>query len=122
MQAVVKTPLTEIIINGTVSDSILNMLRQEYGSDLRVIEDDIFETEWYRNIKNNMKPGDYIRAYRRKRGWTQATLGAELGGVPKQHISNMERGTRPVSLKMARKLSDLFGVGINLFLMGHYVR
>jgi plasmid maintenance system antidote protein VapI len=39
-----------------------------------------------------------------------------LGGIPKQHISNMENGKRPISLKMAKKLSKLFNVSIERFI------
>lgn len=119
MQAVVKTLHTEIIIKGMIPDNILDILRHEYGNDLKVIEDDaavnIFETEWYKTTKSDMKPGDYLRAYRGKKGWTQEKLGAMIG-IPKQHVSNMERGTRAISLKMARKLAVLFDTEINRFL------
>ncbi len=120
MQAVVKTPHTEIIINGIVSTGILEALRQEYGNDLKIIEDgqtvNIFETEWYRTVKAGMNPGDYVRVFRDKKGWTQAELGRMIGGLPRQHISNMERGIRPISLQTARKLASLFDTEINKFI------
>ena len=77
-----------------------------------------FQPTFYtdKTTKSNMKPGDYIRAYRGKKGWTQEELGGRLGGIPKQHVSNMERGTRHISLKMAHKLAGVFGIGINQFL------
>ncbi|MBU1168668.1 MAG: helix-turn-helix transcriptional regulator [Proteobacteria bacterium] len=43
----------------------------------------------------------------------QTKLGETLGGVPRQHISNMERGHRSISLKMARKLSKLLEAPID---------
>ncbi len=121
MQAVVKMPHIEITIKGMISDSVLNLLRKEYGSNFEIIDDEIpvniFETEWYKTIKSGMKPGDFIRAHRGKRGWTQEELGAKLGGIPKQHVSNMERGSRRVSLKMAQKLAVLFDTDIGRFLV-----
>jgi transcriptional regulator with XRE-family HTH domain len=57
-----------------------------------------------------MTPGDYVKIYRENRGITQEKLGKMLGDVPRQNISSMERGTRPISLKMARKLSSILGV------------
>jgi DNA-binding XRE family transcriptional regulator len=120
MQAVVKTPHTEIIINGIVSTGILEALRQEYGNDLKIIEEDqavnVFETEWYRTVKANMKPGDYVRICREKKGWTQTELGMMLGGIPRQHVSNMERGVRPISLQTARKLASIFDAEISNFI------
>jgi DNA-binding XRE family transcriptional regulator len=120
MQAVVKMPHTEIIIKGMISDIVLNVLEKEYGNDFEIIDDEIpvniFETDWYKTTKSNMKPGDYISAYRGKKGWTQEELGGRLGGIPKQHVSNMERGIRHISLKMAQKLAGVFDIGINQFL------
>lgn len=120
MQAVVKTPHTEIIINGIVSNGILEALQQEYGNDLKIMEDgkavNVFETEWYRMVKANMKPGDYVRICQEKKGWTQTELGMMLGGIPRQHVSNMERGVRPISLQTARKLASIFDVEISKFI------
>lgn len=77
---------------------------------------DIFETDWYRTIKAAMTPGDNLRIYRENLGLTQAELGKYLGGVPRQHISNMEHGRRPISLKMARKLAEVLKVSPEKFI------
>ena len=76
----------------------------------------IFETDWYREIKLKMTPGDNLRIYRKNRGLTQAKLGEMLGDVLRQHISNMERGVRSISLRMARKLAALFKVSPEKFI------
>ena len=76
----------------------------------------IFETDWYQNIKSGMNPGDNLRIYRENHGLTQARLGERLGGVPRQHISNMERGTRSISLKTAKKLAKLFRISAEKFI------
>ena len=76
----------------------------------------IFETDWYWDIKSKMTPGDNLRIYRENRGLTQAKLGEMLGNVPRQHISNMERGVRSISLKTARKLAALFKVSPEKFI------
>ena len=76
----------------------------------------IFETDWYRDIKSRMTPGDNLRIYRENHGLTQARLGEMLGGVPRQHISNMEREVRSISLKTARKLAKLFKVSPEKFI------
>jgi transcriptional regulator with XRE-family HTH domain len=79
---------------------------QEQGDQLV----DILETDWYAQIKSKMTPGDNLKIYRENRGWTQAQLGEMLHAVPRQHISNMERGVRSISKKTARKLSQIFKV------------
>ena len=76
----------------------------------------VFETDWYWEIKSRMTPGDNLRIYRENRGLTQAKLGEMLGNVPRQHISNMERGARSISLKTARKLAALFKVSPEKFI------
>ena len=47
---------------------------------------------------------------------TQTELGRLLGDIPKQHISNMEKGMRPISLNIANKLSKIFSVSIEKFI------
>ncbi len=46
---------------------------------------------------------------------TQGKFGEMLGGIPQQNISNMERGSRAISLKIAQKLSQIFKVSIEKF-------
>ena len=66
-----------------------------------------------------MTPGTYLRIYRENKGLTQIQLGEVLGGIPRQHISNMEHGRRSISLKMARKLPSILDVPIEKFIETH---
>jgi DNA-binding XRE family transcriptional regulator len=122
MQAVVKTPHIRIQIKGTIPSRLLNLLRDEYGKKVKLIADpenekvDIFTTEWYRKTKAEMTPGFSLKVYRQNWKMTQTELGKKLGGVPKQHISNMENGTRPISKKMAISLSKIFHVSVERFI------
>jgi len=120
--AVVKTPHIEIQINGDLPPKLLSVLEEEYGESLRLYKDDddetvdVFETDWYREIKSKMTPGDNLIIYRQNHGLTQAKLGELLGCVPRQHISNMERGIRPISIKTTRKLAEIFNVSPEKFI------
>ena len=122
MQAVVKTPRIEILIRGEIPDKLMSVLNEEYGEQIRFsganTDDlvDVFETDWYRSVKSGMAPGDNLRTYRENRGLTQARLGELLGGVPRQHVSNMEREVRSISLKTARKLAQIFHVSPEKFI------
>lgn len=122
MQAVVKTPHTEIIIKGDISKKVLSTLMKEYGSAFNIVENDdddlvnVFETEWYKSVKAKTLPGDSLRIYRENKGFTQAELGEKLGGIPRQHISNMERGQRSISINIARKLSEILNVSVERFI------
>ena len=107
---------------GDLPPKLLSMLEEEYGESLRLYKDDddetvdVFETDWYREIKSKMTPGDNLIIYRQNHGLTQAKLGELLGCVPRQHISNMERGIRPISIKTTRKLAEIFNVSPEKFI------
>jgi DNA-binding XRE family transcriptional regulator len=119
MQVHVKTPHIKIEIKGDISKKHLSLLRKEYGNNVKLITDDavdVFETDWYKNIKSNMTPGQNLKIYRINRGLTQEQLGELLDGIPKQHISNMENGKRAISLKMAKRLSKLFKTSVERFI------
>ena len=123
MQAVVKTPHIEISVKGeTIPPKLIDVLKEEYGRQLNLVANDgdelvnVFDSPWYKNVKGKMTPGKYLRAYRENKGLTQGQLGEVLGGIPRQHISNMEHGRRAISLKMARKLSTLLGVPVERFI------
>ena len=63
-----------------------------------------------------MSPGENLKIYRENHGLTQGQLGELLDCVPRQHISNMERGVRSISTKTARKLAQLFTVSPGKFI------
>ena len=116
MQAVVKTPHIELRIKGEISPKLISVLEEEFGSELLLEEEhgdqlvDVFETDWYAQIKSKITPGDNLKIYRENLGWTQAQLGEMLDDIPRQHISNMERGVRSISKRTARKLAQIFKV------------
>jgi transcriptional regulator with XRE-family HTH domain len=66
-------------------------------------------TDWNKRMSAEMTPGKAIRADRGLRGWTQNVLAQKLG-ISIQNLSAMEHDRRPVSKKMAAKLSLIFDV------------
>src|SRR4030043_827060 len=122
MLAVVKTPLTKIRIKGRISNKLIEVLVQEYGKNVQIAPDsedeklDVFQTDWYKKIKKKLTSGTYIKVFRQNKNMTQAELGKELGGLPRQHISNMENGSRPISKRTALKLAKLFDVSVEKFI------
>ncbi len=121
MQALVKTHRTNIHIQGDIPPRVLDVLRSEYGGKLKIYEGEdeyveLTETDWYNEIKAKSTPGDAMRIYRDNQQLTQAQLGEKLGNVPRQIISNMERGKRSISLATAKKLSVIFNVPASRFL------
>jgi transcriptional regulator with XRE-family HTH domain len=59
-----------------------------------------------------VKFGDRVRRLRKARGLTQLEL-AELLGVGRSYLSQIERGKRDPGLRMIKSISD--GLGIPIF-------
>ena len=122
MLAVVKTLRTSVRIKGQISKKLIEVLIAEYGKDIQFTRDpedelvDVFQTDWYKKTKKTMTPGIYMKIFRENRNMTQAQLGKKLGGLPRQHVSNMENGLRPISKKIALKLSEVFDVSVEKFI------
>ncbi len=119
MQALVKTPHTDIRIHGDIPPRILDALKSEYGAGLEIYEGDeecvdVKKTDWYLGL--NVSPGDVLRVYRENAGLTQTRLGEMLGNIPRQRISNMENGSRGISVDMAKKLATILHAPPSMFL------
>ena len=124
MLAVVKrhhTDKTLFEIKGDVPSDVMSYLQDKFGHDIEVVDDDneyvnIFNTTWYKEVKNSTTPGETIKIYRENLGLTQAELGKKLGKFSRQKISDMERGVRSISKEVAKKLSQLFEVSADRFI------
>ena len=122
MLAVVKTPLIRIHIKGKIPTRIVTVLKKEYGDKVKLTEEDddelvdVFKTDWYKRVKKSLTPGTNLKIYRQNMRLTQEQLGAKLGDLPKQFISNMENGIRPISKNTAIKLAKLFKVSVDRFI------
>ena len=60
-------------------------------------------------------PGVALRGLRAREGLTQKAL-AEKIGIEQSHVSNMEKGNRPISKAMAKKLGKIFDLTYKVFL------
>ena len=58
-------------------------------------------------MATDLMTGPRLREMRRRRGWTQRHLAAELG-VDVSAVRNWERGRRPVSAAMAKLIRFTF--------------
>lgn len=122
MQVAVKTPRIELKMKGDIPERVILFLEEEYGVSLRQTADDgeevvnAFETDWYKRTMAAMTPGKALRIYRENAGLTQAALGERMGGIPRQHISNMENGRRPIGKENAKRLAAALHVDYRVFL------
>jgi DNA-binding XRE family transcriptional regulator len=60
-------------------------------------------------------PGRLVRGARGREGWTQAELARRMG-TTRSVVCDLENGRRPMSLAMARRLAEVFGVAHTVFL------
>ncbi|MEA2115538.1 MAG: hypothetical protein U9P36_09140 [Thermodesulfobacteriota bacterium] len=84
MQAVAKAPRIDVKVTGEVSEKLLKTLKDECRDVLVIITDpdkefvDAKETDWYREAKAELTPGESLRIYRQNAGLTQEALGKML--------------------------------------------
>lgn len=108
-------------MEGEITPELVQYLKEKYG-DVDVIENEdeelvqITRSDWYRNIRAQISPGENMRIYRKLHGLSQEKLGKKLGSFTRQNISNMERGHRSISKAVAKKLTELFDVSVEKFL------
>lgn len=99
-------------IKGNIPDCVIGIMRSLFPS-VETSDDDEFidldDSEVLKNIEAKMAPGDAVKADRELYGWTQKILSEKLG-ISVQNLSEIERGRRAVSRKMATKLASVFDV------------
>jgi DNA-binding XRE family transcriptional regulator len=79
----------------------INNYAEELG--LKNIEDTVSFHEAFPEYKGN-ETRMALNGYRSREGLTQEQL-ADLTGIPRRHISEMEHGKRPIGKESARKLA-----------------
>jgi DNA-binding XRE family transcriptional regulator len=63
----------------------------------------------------DMQPGNILRGARQREGLTQARLAVLIGAKP-SHISEMEKGKRPIGKDMAKRLAKALYTSYRVFL------
>jgi DNA-binding XRE family transcriptional regulator len=80
--------------------SLYEKLKNE-DDELLTIDDAM---EHLDSLLGDVTPADSIKAYRDRENLTQKEL-AMKAGIRQQHLSEIERGLRPIGVAMAKKLS-----------------
>lgn len=78
------------------------------------------ESRPWRDVIAELRPEDSIpsavlRGSRVKEGLTQVQL-AEMAGIPRRHISEMEHGKRPIGKESAKRLAEALKCDYRVFL------
>jgi DNA-binding XRE family transcriptional regulator len=63
----------------------------------------------------NSHPGSRLRGLRGREGLSQKAMAEKLG-ILQHHISEMEKGTRSISIEMAKRISETFDISYKVFL------
>lgn len=61
--------------------------------------------------------GNRVRNLRKERGWTQVEL-AELLGIDRSYLSEIETGKKDPSLRVLKTIADGFGLSLPQLLKG----
>jgi transcriptional regulator with XRE-family HTH domain len=61
--------------------------------------------------------GRKIRLLRESRGWTQQQL-ADMTGIGRVHVSELENGKREAGLRMLERLAETFEISVSDLLKG----
>jgi len=61
--------------------------------------------------------GNRVRALRKARGWTQVEM-AEMLGVDRSYLSEIETGKKDPSLRVLKTIADGFGLSLSKLLRG----
>ena len=114
MLALVKTPHTEIVLNGDGAQEIIDLLRSRFPVQILTPSDslpddeelvNINDTDWWRKRKHYVLAGARLKA-----GLTQKQLAAKTG-IRQTVISEYENGKRRMTMRVARK----FAAALNTF-------
>lgn len=100
MLELTKTPRT----NGMVSLTVV-IPAGRADAVARAIEEAVADSVRAEEVFPDSNPGTVLRGARGLREMTQAELAARVG-VRASHISDMERGRRPIGKTMAKKLGE----------------
>ena len=103
-----QTTVREIIEN------VLQLANVRYAIQTDVAEEEE-QTVSLEEVFPNLHPGSAIRGLRYREELSQAQL-AEMIGVKRHHISEMERGKRPIGKDMAKRLAKALHSDYKVFL------
>jgi DNA-binding XRE family transcriptional regulator len=87
-------------------------MRRNIIEDDEIDDDKIYTME---EVFPDSHPGTILNGLRTREGLTQKRMAEKLG-IPRRHISEMERGLRPISLEMAKLIGATFNTGHKVFL------
>ena len=100
-----------------IPKAVLAFLNALFPDHVRIDDEDLVsveDTDWYKKAKARMTPAKSLKIMRTNAGLTQKQLADKIG-IAKQNYNSLERGSRPISMMMAKKLADALGTSYTMF-------
>lgn len=119
MKAQTTGALTDIVL--TVPTENAESLCKAINSILEVaqlsrpVNEDGEELYSAREVFPESSPGNRLLGLRTREGITQKELAARLG-IRQHHVSEMEKGTRAISVDMAKRIGEAYSISYKVFL------
>ena len=112
--------LTEISLTVPSEDAerlckVINSLLELVRPMARQINEDGEELYAGAEVFPEGHPGLALRGLRTREGVTQKKFAARLG-IRQHHVSEMEKGIRPITLEMAKRISEAYNISYKVFL------
>ena len=111
-------PVSFRVEGKNIPKAVLAFLDALFPDHVRIDNDEelvaVEETDWYKRAKARMSPAKALKIMRINAGLTQKQLADKIG-IAKQNYNSLERGARPISMMMAKKLADALGTSYTMF-------
>ena len=111
-------PVSFRIEGKNIPKAVLAFLDALFPDHVRIDDDEdlvpVENTDWYKKAKAKMTPAKALKIMRTNAGLTQKQLADKIG-IAKQNYNSLERGSRPISMMMAKKLADALGTSYTMF-------
>lgn len=108
-----------IHLGKNIPKPVIAFLDALFPDSVRIEDDDdvlepVENMDWYKKAKKNIDPAKTLKIMRVNAGLTQAQLAKKVG-LAKQNYNSLERGARPISMLMSKKLADALGTSYLMF-------
>lgn len=111
-------PVSFRVEGKNIPKAVLVFLDALFPDHVRIDDDEdlvpVESTDWYKKAKAKITPAKALKIMRTNAGLTQKQLADKIG-IAKQNYNSLERGSRPISMMMAKKLADALGTSYTMF-------
>ena len=103
------------VSEGKLIEETLKGILALAGHPVRSVNDEGEELFTAEEVFPDSHPGSRLRGLRGREGLSQRAMAEQLG-IRQHHISEMEKGTRAISVEMAKRIDKTFDISYKVFL------